>query len=206
MLPILIKGFGTMLVVIDPVGLVPIYLALVGNYPRRERLRIAVGGGLTAAAVLTLFAITGTTILDHLGISIHAFRIAGGLLLSKIAIDMIFTQRKRRSDEEKEEDPDRDSPAVFPLGIPLMAGPGAIATVVILREDLGGGSTGVLWTLACIAAVISITTTSMLLAGAFANKLGQTGINIVTRLLGMLLAALSVQFVADGIRAISTLP
>lgn len=199
---VILKGFLGLLLVVDPVALVPIYLALAGGHSAPERRSIAYQGSLVAAVILGIFALSGSALLDHMGVSMGAFRVAGGLMLFKIAIDMVFVQRQRRNDEERAEDAEREQPGVFPLGIPMMAGPGAIATVVMLRQDLGGSTTGILWTLACISAVMLLSLASLLLASSLADKLGRTGINVVTRVLGILLSALAVQFVADGVRAL----
>ena len=202
---VILKGFAALLLVVDPIALVPMYLALAADHPAKERAGIALQGSVVATCILGIFAITGTALLDHLGISMAAFRVAGGLLLFKIAVDMVFVQRQRRNAEEKADDARRDQPGVFPLGVPIMAGPGAIATVVILRQDLGGSGTGVLLTLACIVSVMLISLGSLLLANRLADRLGRTGINVVTRVLGILLAALAVQFVADGVRALAAI-
>ncbi len=151
-----------------------------------------------AIGILLLFSVFGTLILTFIGISMPAFRIAGGILLFLTALDMLFERRtKRREDTADEEEPD-DDPSVFPLAIPLIAGPGAIATVILLvgQTDTTAGYFAVIGVLAAVLALVFL---MFLSAPALERMLGKTGITVVTRLLGMLLAALSVQFILDGL-------
>ena len=126
-----------------------------------------------------------------------AFRIAGGVLLFLTALDMLFERRTKRREDSAEE---RSDPSIFPLGMPLIAGPGAIATMILLTGQQPGVA-GYLWAVAVMASVLCIVFVLFLLAGPIERALGRTGTNIVTRLLGMLLAALAVQFVVDGLLA-----
>ena len=194
-----IKSFMTLLVVMDPVALVPMYLALgVAETPESNR-RVATRAVLVAGSILVVFAVAGVALLEHLGISLHAFRIAGGILLFKIALDMVFAQRERETEEEEHEARERDDISVFPLGIPLLAGPGAMASVMILAgEARAVHELGLAVVLGCVAAVLILSWVALFLAGPLSKVLGQTGINVITRILGVLLAALAVQYVADG--------
>ncbi|ETA52055.1 MarC family protein [Ponticoccus alexandrii] len=194
----LIGAFATLFVVIDPVGLTPIFIALTADTDDQHRRAVALRAVLIAGAILTLFAFFGEAVLGFIGISMPAFRIAGGILLFLTALDMLFQRRtKRREDQADEEDfPD---PSVFPIAIPLIAGPGAIATMILLAGRAEGGL-GMAAVLGVMAAVLMLALLLFLSAGVIERGLGRTGINVVTRLLGMLLAALSVQFVLDGLR------
>lgn len=194
----LIGAFATLFVVIDPVGLAPIFIALTADTDDRHRRAVALRAVLIAGSLLTLFAFFGEAVLGFIGISMPAFRIAGGILLFLTALDMLFQRRtKRREDQADEEDfPD---PSVFPIAIPLIAGPGAIVTMILLAGR-AEGALDMAAVLGVMAAVLMLALLLFLSAGLIERGLGRTGINVVTRLLGMLLAALSVQFVLDGLR------
>jgi multiple antibiotic resistance protein len=153
---------------------------------------------LIAAAILLAFGLFGEALLGFIGISMPAFRIAGGILLFLTALDMLFERRTQRR-EGQQADPDHD-PSVFPLATPLMAGPGAIATMILLVGQSGPGWAGTLAVLALLAVVLAVTFAFLLASPPLERLLGRTGTLVITRLLGMLLAALSVQFVIDGVR------
>ncbi len=153
-----------------------------------------------AAGVLFLFAFLGESVLGFIGISMPAFRIAGGILLFLTALDMLFERRTKRREDKADQDEDFPDPSVFPIAIPLIAGPGAIASMILLTgqaEDAPGMAS----VLGVMLGVLLIVLLFFLSAGLIERALGKTGITVVTRLLGMLLAALSVQFVLDGLRA-----
>ncbi|MFT6912687.1 MAG: multiple antibiotic resistance protein [Paracoccaceae bacterium] len=194
----LIGAFVTLFVVIDPVGLAPLFVALTtGEDPVRRR-KIALRACVLAVGLLTLFGLLGEAVLGFVGISMPAFRIAGGILLFLTALEMLFERRtKRREDQAESEQPD---PSVFPLAIPLIAGPGAIASMILLTGESGGGWQGILAVHLVMIAVILVVLAFFLAAPLLERALGKTGTNVITRLLGMLLAALSVQFVLDGLR------
>ncbi len=200
----LISAFVTMFVVIDPIGLAPLFVALTQGETAQSRRTIALRACLTGIGVLTLFAFLGEAVLAFVGISMAAFRVAGGMLLFLTALDMLFERRTKRR-EGQTGDEDRTDPSVFPLGIPLIAGPGAIASVILLSEQRPG-TEGTLVALAVTCAVVLLALAMFLASGVIERALGRTGINVVTRLLGMLLAALSVQFVLDGLRAYGFAP
>ena len=196
-----ITAFVTLAVIIDPVGLAPLFVALTQGAEASARRKIAFRACVVGFGVLTVFGLFGDAVLEFVGISLPAFRIAGGALLFLTALDMLFERRsKRREDQSKDDGPDED-PSVFPLAIPLIAGPGAIATMILLTSQ-GGGDWA--WTLAIhgvMAAVLFVTFLFFLAAGPLERAMGPVGINVTTRLLGMLLAALSVQFMLDGLTA-----
>ena len=196
----LITAFATLFVVIDPIGLAPIFIALTrGSTPAHQRA-VALRACGIAAAVLFVFAFFGEAVLGFIGISMPAFRIAGGILLFLTALDMLFERRTKRRQDQAEGDHPPD-PSVFPVAIPLIAGPGAIASVILLAGQ-AGDTVGMLAVLGVTLAVLAITLLLFLSAPLIERGLGATGINVATRLLGMLLAALSVQFVLDGLRAV----
>ena len=196
----LITAFVALFVVIDPIGLAPLFVALTAGMSAAKRRAIAIRATLTAIGILLVFSIFGENILTFIGISMPAFRIAGGILLFLTALDMLFERRqKRREDTAEEEDGHDDDPSVFPLAIPLIAGPGAIATMILLVGQTEG-TAGYFAVMGVLMAVLLLVFLMFLASPAIERLLGKTGITVVTRLLGMLLAALSVQFVLDGLR------
>ncbi|MDQ3559261.1 MAG: MarC family protein [Pseudomonadota bacterium] len=200
----LISAFVTLFVTIDPPGLAPLFLALTAGMSRSQRGQIALRASLIAFGILVLFAVAGTAILMIFGITIHSFRIAGGLLLFHIAFEMIFERRQERHEKSADRavtaDQIRDI-AVFPLAIPLIAGPGAISATILLS----GAYSGVLPRLILIV-IVAVNLLAAWLVFLVAERidryLGATGRIVLSRLLGVILAALAVQFVADGVTAI----
>lgn len=193
----LISSFVTLLVIIDPFGLTPLFVALTSGMSARARRAIAFRACAVAAGLLMLFAAFGETVLGFVGISMPAFRVAGGALLFLTALDMLFERRtKRREDQAEDERPD---PSVFPLAIPLVAGPGSIATIILLSGQKPGLE-GLVLVVGVMLMVLVVVLAMFLMSGLLERLLGKTGINVVTRLLGMLLAALAVQFILDGLR------
>ncbi len=204
----LLNAFVTLFVIADPIGNAPIFLALTAGLATSVRRSIAITGCLVSFGILTLFAVTGTLILDTIGITIDAFRIAGGILLFVTAFEMIYGQRQERR-EETTNSIDTNSIAnlaVFPLAIPLIAGPGTISATILLSSEFTGYSDTSHWAgtavLVAIIAILMITTAAFLIAAEALDKyIGNTGKLVLTRLLGVLLAALSVQYIADGVLA-----
>ena len=194
----LITAFATLFVVIDPPGLVPMFIALTSGMDNAHRATMARRACIIAFVLLTLFGLMGEALLGFIGISMSAFRIAGGILLFLTALDMLFERRTQRR-EGQSADPDHD-PSVFPLATPLIAGPGAIATMILLMGQSGGSWLGALAVLSLLAVMILVTYLFLLASPPLERLLGRTGTVVITRLLGMLLAALSVQFVIDGVR------
>lgn len=193
----IISAFVTLFVVIDPIGLAPLFIALTHDMPPQRRRRIGWRALAIAAVLLTLFGLAGESILAGIGISLSAFRIAGGMLLFLTALDMLFERRtERRAGHTGDEDHD---PSVFPLATPLLAGPGALATMILLvGQDASATHTLVIHLV--MLAVLGIVAALFAVAGPIAHVLGRTGTMVVTRLFGMLLAALSIQFVIDGLK------
>jgi multiple antibiotic resistance protein len=195
--PFLVTAFATLFVVIDPPGLVPLFIALTQGMDAERRRRMAARACIIAASILTLFGLAGEAVLDFIGISMPAFRIAGGILLFLTALDMLFERRTKRREDQKS-DPDHD-PSVFPLATPLIAGPGAIASVILLMSEAGPDWTIGLAVMGLMWGMILVTWLFLLASPPLERMLGRTGTIVITRLLGMLLAALSVQFVIDGV-------
>ncbi len=193
----LITAFATLFVVIDPPGLVPLFIALTRGMSVERRRAMALRACLIASVLLLLFGIAGEAILNFIGISMPAFRIAGGILLFLTALDMLFERRTQRR-EGQTADADHD-PSVFPLATPLIAGPGAIASVILLVGESGPGWGGTAAVLGLMLAMMAVTYSFLLASPPLERALGRTGTIVITRLLGMLLAALSVQFVIDGV-------
>ena len=194
----LITAFATLFVVINPPGLTPLFIALTRGMSVAQRRAIARRGCFIAAVLLLIFAVAGEAVLGFIGISMPAFRIAGGLLLFLTALEMLF-ERRAPGAEGALADPALD-PSVFPLATPLIAGPGAIASIILLIGQAGPGWAGTLAVAALMLLMVGVTFLFLLAAPMIERLLGRTGTVVVTRLLGMLLAALSVQFVIDGIR------
>lgn len=203
-----INAFATLFVTIDPVGLAPMFLAVTAGATAATRRRIAVRATLIGGAILFLFMVAGRGVLGVLGISVPAFQIAGGLLLLIIAIEMVFEKRNRRKSETAEKalsqhaahQEELHDVAVFPLAIPLIAGPAAISAVILLSSQATDTVT-YLGLALVILVIIGACFVSFLLADRIERMMGDTAAVVVTRLLGVLLAALSIQFMADGIRA-----
>lgn len=192
----LITAFVTLLVVIDPIGLAPMFVALTKGADRNHRRAVAIRGCVTAIILLTLFGILGESVLGFVGISMHAFRISGGILLFITALEMLF---ERRTQRRRGQSANTDDPSIFPLATPLIAGPGSMATMILLTGEADGLS-GVFSVHIVMIGVVFLVFLFFLAAGFIERALGDTGINVVSRLMGMLLAALSVQFVLDGLR------
>ena len=204
-LDIILNAFVTLFVTIDPPGLAPIFLALTSGMNRAERYSVALRGVVIAFGVLVAFALFGIVVLDTMGITIHAFRVAGGLLLFYIAFEMVFEKRQERHEKSSRTAITKDqiaNIAAFPLAIPLIAGPGAISATILLSGQYASPA-GIAALIAIIVLCCLACYAVFLLAERIDGLMGTTGRIILTRLLGLLLAALSVQFVADGVIALA---
>ena len=191
----LITSFVALFVIIDPVGLTPLFIALTRGMSAQARRKITIRAIGVSFFVLMLFALFGETVLGFVGISMPAFRVAGGILLFLTALDMLFQRRTKRREDQSEDD--ADDPSVFPLAIPLIAGPGSITTIILIAGStpgpIGLASAGAV----AVAGLISVYI-FFALADGLEKLLGKTGIDVITRLLGMLLAAVCVQCVLEG--------
>ena len=203
-LEFLVSAFVTLLIVVDPAGLAPTFLAITQGIPRRARWEVAIRGCVIAAAILVGTALVGDWLLRQLGISLPAFRIAGGLLLFSIASEMVLgvrTERQSKAAEQALEEHLRNL-AAFPLAIPLMAGPGAITATILLAGRAGANPLFLAILIGVILAVIAICFATFWFASRLARLFGTTGSVVLSRLLGVILAALAVQYVIDAVRAV----
>jgi len=195
-----ISAFVTFLVVIDPPGCAPIFAGLTKDAAAAQRRAMAIRSVLVASGILLFFALLGEDLLRALGVSLSAFRIAGGIMLFLIAIDMVFEKRTERRENRAEEVASREveDVSVFPMAIPMIAGPGSIASAMLLTARAEGvAETAVV--LGALAATLLLTLIALLAAGPLMRLLGHRMEAMITRLLGVILAALAVQFVIDGI-------
>jgi multiple antibiotic resistance protein len=196
-----VSAFVTFFVVIDPPGCAPIFAGLTRDYPPAQRRAMAVRSVAVAAFILLFFGLLGEKLLHALGISLAAFRIAGGIMLFLIALDMVFERRTARRENRAQEvsaDPEHEDISVFPMGIPMIAGPGSIASVMLLMARTDGLDRS-LMVLAALAAILLLTLVALLAAGWLMRLMGKRMEAMLTRLLGVILAALAAQFVIDGI-------
>lgn len=194
-----LTAFVTLFLVIDPIGLVPFFIALTNDRKADERRMIALRAVGLSLLLLAIFTFAGDKILETIGVGMPAFRIAGGMLLFLIAVDMLFEKRTERR-ENQADSVERPDPTVFPLTTPLIVGPGAIAAVILLAGDGADPWAALGITMGALVAVLLVVLSLFLISGGIARLLGKVGITVMTRLMGMLLAALAVQFVVDGIK------
>ena len=196
-----LTAFATAFTIIDPIGMIPLTLAATVAMPAERRTKIVDQAVIVAAIVMLVMGLVGRPLLNYLGITLSAFLIAGGILLFLIAIDMLFARPTgaKRTEEEEREAAHADNPAVFPLAIPMIAGPGTIATVMLLVNLARNDGPRLLIVGAACAGALFITWLFMRGAMKFQHLIGRTGIHVVTRLLGIILAALAVQFVLNGL-------
>ncbi|HEU4961288.1 MAG TPA: MarC family protein [Sphingomonas sp.] len=198
-----VSSLVTFFVVIDPPGCAPIYAGLTAGVARAHVRAMAIRAVLVAAAILFVFALFGQDILQALGISLDSFRIAGGIMLFLIALEMVFEKRTQRREDRAQkliDTPEVEDVSIFPMAMPMIAGPGSIASVMLLMSR-GHGIGRTLVILAAMAAILALTLLALLAAGPLMRIMGQKIEAVITRLLGVLLAALAAQFVIDGIRA-----
>jgi len=204
LIEIALVAFTTFFATIGPVDVAALFAALTPTTPARQRRMLALKGVLIATTILMLFAIFGEAALARLGISLAAMRTAGGILLLLIAIDMVFARHSGGSsttDDETIEAQNKPDISVFPLATPLIAGPGSMGAVVLLSAESGGNLVHWAVTVGALLAVLLITLVLLLMAGQVQKLLGVTGLNVISRVVGVLLAALSVQFMFDGLAA-----
>ena len=202
MTEVALTSFATLFVVIDPLGNLPIFLALTKGESAAHRRLMAFKGVAIAAAVFAFFAVVGERLLELLGIGIPAFRTAGGLMLLIIALEMVFERRNERRSETADKMVAEARPhdiSVFPIAIPLISGPGAITSLVLVLSHHQGDGRAQGIVVAMLGAVLLVSCLLFLLAGPIERVLGETAISVISRLLGILLAALAVQFVFDGL-------
>jgi len=203
MIELFISSFITFFVVIDPPGCAPIYASLTSDAPPRDRRIMAIRAIVVAAVILLVFALFGEQMLGALGISLDSFRIAGGIMLFLIALEMVFEKRtERREDRAQEiiEQPEIEDVSIFPMAMPMIAGPGSIAAVMLLTSQNDGIDNAMI-ILGALGSVLLLTLIGLLAAGPLMRILGNKVEAVITRVLGVLLGALAVQFVVDGLIA-----
>ncbi len=203
MIQLVANAFITLLVVVDPVGVAALFAALTFGDEPRVRLRTALKGTLLATGILLVFTLLGGRLLDALGISVPAFRIAGGALLFLLSVDMVLARDsglRSTTLRENEEAATRQDISVFPLAIPLIAGPGALTSMLLLSGRGPGGGAATVAVLGVMVATMALTLGALLVAARLMRVIGVTGAGVISRVLGILLAALAVQFVLDGLR------
>ena len=198
----LLQFFVVFLVVVEPVSLLPLFVGLTEGIDEAQRRFMARRAVLISAVILTVFAAIGSPFLKIMGISLDSFRIFGGLLLFLIALEMVFARSPgtRTSHKEQQESEEREDISVFPLAFPFIAGPGALATILLAFGGTAGKPTLFFGLLAVVFLVLVITLAILYLAAPAMRVLGVTGTNVISRLFGVLLGALAVQFVIDGLR------
>lgn len=199
-LPAIVAAFTTLFVIIDPPGLAPLFVALTQGMTALHRRAILIRAVIISFGLMIAFLFLGETLLGFIGISMPAFRIAGGILLFLTALEMLFQKRQARREGNANDAAaeHHDDPSVFPLAMPLIVGPGAITTIILLAGQAESAADfGII--AGVLAAVLACVFAFCMASGLIERALGKTGINIVTRLLGMLLAALAIQFILDGI-------
>lgn len=204
----LVATFVTLFVAIEPLSTAAVFASLVADAAPNERRRTAVRGVMISAVVLFAFAFGGKPLLGALGIELSAFRIAGGILLLLVSIDMVMARPsglRAATPGELEESGTRQDISVFPLAIPLIAGPGALTAIVLLMSDGAGNIALQVAIVAVLLAILVVTLLCLLAAAQIVRLLGETGVNVVSRVSGIILAALAVQFVIDGVRQVFNL-
>lgn len=204
MMDLALAAFVNFIVIIDPIGVVPFFMGHTAHLDAAARRATALKSVTIAACVLLLFTVIGQPLLHYLGVSVAAFRIAGGVLLLLLAIDMVLVKEsgiRATTQKEDEEANHRPDIAVFPLAVPLIAGPGAIASVILLQSQNAGSLLNQAIVAGVMLAVLLLTGLSFLVASPIMRILGVTGINVMTRVLGIILAALAVSNILEGLRA-----
>lgn len=203
MAELFISAFVALFVVIDPPGCAPIFAGLTRGAAHRQAFAMALRATLIASAILVFFALLGERLLAMLHIGLDAFRIAGGLMLFLIALEMVFDKRTQRREERveklREERHEVEDVSIFPMAMPMLAGPGSIATVMLLMSK-AQGLHQTLVILTALAAVMALTFAALAAAAPLLRLVGERIEAVITRLLGVLLAALAVQYVIDGVR------
>lgn len=196
-----LKFFAALLAIVNPIGIIPVFISLTEQQSSAERRQTSLLAAVVVALVLLMALLTGETLLRFFGISIDSFRVGGGILILLIAISMLHAKMSpaRQTEEEAQDAADKESVAVVPLGIPLLAGPGAISTIILYAHR----DTRVIHYLMLgveIVLIALIVWGSFILAPYIARALGRIGINVITRIMGLIMAAIGVEFIAAGLR------
>lgn len=207
MLEIFIPAFVTLFVVIDPPGIAPIFASLTDGTSREHKTSMAYRSVMVGSFIILLFAFAGEWLLGALGIGLDAFRVAGGVMLFIIALEMVFEKRTERREnraeqvvEDYDEDIEHEDISVFPMGIPMIAGPGTIATIMLYMSRFGDDWTSKAMVLAAAAVILVLTLIVLLLSDRIMKLMGKTFSAMLTRLLGVILAAMAGQLIIDGVK------
>ncbi|MBV8283276.1 MAG: MarC family protein [Candidatus Eremiobacteraeota bacterium] len=197
----LATAFATAFTIIDPIGMIPLTLSATATDAPARRNRIIDQAVLVAAGIMIFMGLAGRAFLNYLGITLPAFTIAGGIFLFLISVDMLFARPTcaKRTAEEEREAAAVENPAVFPLAVPMIAGPGTIATVLLLLGEAHGNRLDIVIVIAAYTAALLVTWLCMRASGFLLRVISNTGIHVTTRLLGIILGALAVQFVLNGL-------
>ena len=205
MLELVIASFVAFFVTIDPLGVMPIFVALTADTDAEYRKKMATKGCLIAAGIMVVFALVGNVLLGLLGISLDAFRIAGGILLLLVAIDMVLAKPSGLSSAtgaERDEALKRHDISVFPLAVPLLSGPGALTTILLFMGQVNGNLLGAFLIFIVLMFVTFIAWLFLIFGSRVAKFMGVTGINVAGRIMGIILAAMACQFLIDGVKFI----
>lgn len=200
---VLINAFVVLFVVVDPIAIAPLYISFTHNNTAQQRKQMAIKGVILATVMLLMFYLFGEWLLRVMGISIPAFRIAGGILLMLIAIDMILVYQspiRSTTDVEQQEAEQKQDISVFPLAFPLISGPGALTTALLMASTTTD-KMQMLLMVGIIIVIMLLTLATLLVAPRVMKVFGETGTNVISRLFGLVLAALAVQYIIDGVKS-----
>ncbi len=196
-----LNTFIALLVIVDPFALLPVYISLTDRFTKEEQKKTIHKSMIASAALLFIFSVTGLGFFKLFGITLPAFQIAGGILLLYLGIDQLNLKRERMDEEEKAESHDKEDISIFPLAMPLMAGPGAISTVVLMTTKI---TTAIEYSLLFIAIILVMFVCYLTLSASsiLMKILGKTGLNLVSKLMGIIICAIAIQFVINGVEHI----
>jgi multiple antibiotic resistance protein len=192
-----LNSFISIFVIVDPFAVIPVYLGLTDRFSEESLQKIRRKATIVACLILSLFALTGISLFSFFGTTLPAFQIAGGLLLFKVALEQLGANRTRVKDEERDESLSRDDISIFPLATPLLAGPGAISTVV-LQSSKAKSTPSLILLLVAIVAAVALCNLVLKMGPLLYKVIGKTGLNLLTRMMALILAAVAVQFVLNG--------
>ena len=199
MLEIFIQTFFLYFIVIDPLGNTPIFLSITQNMETKDKIKTALSATIIASIILLFFALVGSSLLAYLNISYPAFTIGGGIVLLIIAIEMLFDKRQQRKEEDI--NINSDNVSVFPLAIPIIAGPAAITSVIVSVSDIGINFTSQTSGMLALVSVLFLTFTIFFMASKFSRIINKKIIGVISRVVAIILVGLSVQYILDGIKA-----
>lgn len=196
-----LNSFVSIFVIVDPFAVIPVYLGLTDRFTPQALVRIRRKATLVACCILIFFAVTGMSLFNFFGTTLPAFQIAGGLLLFKFGIEQLGANRTRVKEEERDESLHREDISIFPLATPLLAGPGAISTVV-LQSSKANSTPSLLMLCAAIILAVALCNVVLKLGPLLFKVIGTTGLNLLTRLMGLILTAVAVQFIINGLSTV----